>query len=331
MKTVGIVGLPGTTAPVFTALTAMVGAPGSSNQAVIDVPDERVDRLAELHASRKRVFTQLRFVDVGGLVRRGTRTGAGVLSAELLGHLRTTDALMVVADATMGADPEAGASELALELIYADLEPVSAKLARDRKSAKQAEGRALEHLARATEVLESGAALRAEAWDEDALELFRGMGLLTLKPLITVADVGDDPARTVGPDMVAVASILEAEVAGMADDEAAELLAGYGAKERALPAVIATVYRALDLITFLTAGETESRAWEVHKGATAPEAAGVIHSDFQRGFIRAEVIAYDELIAAGSWAAARAAGRARQEGKAYVVQEGDVVEFRFAV
>jgi ribosome-binding ATPase YchF (GTP1/OBG family) len=329
MKTVGIVGSPGTTAPVFTALTAMIGAPGSSNQAVIDVPDERVEVLAELHSSRKRVYTQLRFVDVGGLVRRGARAGAGALSAELLGHLRTTDALMIVADAT-GGDAEAGAGELALELIYADLEPLKAKLERDRKGGRE-QARTLEHLARAIELLESGTALRDETWEADALELFRGMGLLTLKPQIVVADVGDDPTTAVPEGMLGVASTLETEVAGMEPDEAAELLASYGAKERALPTVIATIYRALELITFLTAGETESRAWEVRRGASAPEAAGVIHSDFQRGFIRAEVVAYDQLIAAGSWNAARAAGKVRQEGKTYVVQEGDVVEFRFAV
>jgi ribosome-binding ATPase YchF (GTP1/OBG family) len=153
-----------------------------------------------------------------------------------------------------------------------------------------------------------------------------------MKPWIVVLNVeeGGDASAFEG-DAVVVSAALEAEVAGMEPSEAAELLAGFGVTEPGLGRVIAACYRALDLITFLTTGEDETRAWEVRRGATAPEAAGAIHSDLQRGFIRAEVVPYDELVDAGSWNAAKAAGRLRVEGKDYVVAEGDVVNIRFAV
>lgn len=336
MKDVGIVGLPGAgSSTIFTALTAIEGAaPGRSNQAVVPVPDTRVDRLGELHESRKLVYTQLRFVETSGMVRRGARGGAGSLSAELLGHLRTADALLLVVRAHGDdADPAAELSDLTLELIYADLEPVAAKLQRDAKAARTPDEKgALETLARAKETLEAGRPLRDEAWDEVDRTVFAGMSLLTLKPSVVVANVDEGHLGDTMPDpMIGVAGALEAEVAGLEPAEATELLEGYGLAERALPRVIRGLYEQLDLITFLTAGDKESRAWEVRRGATAPQAAGVIHSDFERGFIKADVIAYDDLVAAGSWTAARAKGLVRQEGKAYVVCEGDVVEFRFAV
>ncbi|HEX9776280.1 MAG TPA: DUF933 domain-containing protein [Actinomycetota bacterium] len=333
MKEAGIAGLPGAgSSTIFTALTALEGAaPGRSNQAMVPVPDPRVETLGELHHSKKLVYAQLRFVESSGMVRRGARAGAGTLSAELIGHLRTSDALLLVVRAFgEDADPAGELSSLMLELIYADLEPLAGKIERDRKAAKTPEDkRAVEVLERAKELLEAGSPLSEGGWDEAERAVFQGMGPLTLKPAVVVAN-GDE--TTVAPEgMIAVAGALEAEVAGLEPGEAAELLAGYGVTERGLPRVIRAIYERLDLITFLTAGEKETRAWEVRRGATAPEAAGVIHSDFERGFIRAEVIAFDELVEAGSWPAARAAGKVRQEGKSYVVREGDVVEFRFAV
>ncbi|MCA1830284.1 MAG: YchF family ATPase [Actinobacteria bacterium] len=328
MKDAGIVGLPGAgSSTIFTALTALPGAaPGKSNQAVVPVPDPRVDELSRLHESKKSVYATLRFVETSGMVRKGARGGAGALSAELLGHLRTSDALLLVCRAFGGADASGDLAGLTLELIYADLDVVTNKLQRDAKAARTPdEKRFVAELERAKAVLETGAPLRGHAW-----EGFEGLALLTLKPFVAIANVDED-AGAVPDGMVRVAGALEAEVAGMDPAEAAELLEGFGLKERALPAVIRALYDQLDLITFLTAGDTESRAWEVHRGATAPQAAGVIHSDFERGFIKADVISYDELVAAGSWTTARAAGKVRQEGKAYVVQEGDVVEFRFAV
>jgi GTP-binding protein YchF len=334
MKNVGIAGLSGAgSSTIFKALTALEGAaPGKSNQAVVPVPDERVDVLTKLHESKKSVYATLRFVETSGMVRRGSR-GAGSLSAELLGHLRASDALLLVARAFGGADPEADVGDLTLELIYADLESISAKVKRDQKAAQSPdEKRAVASLERARAILESGKPLRDEAWDEVELTAFQGMSLLTLKPTVVVANIDEDAAGKPAPEgMVQVAGALEAEVAGMDPADAAELLSSYGLQERGLTRVIRAVYETLDLLTFLTAGDTESRAWEVHRGATAPEAAGVIHSDFQRGFIRAEVVAYDDLVGAGSWTAARGKGLVRQEGKSYVMREGDVVEFRFAV
>ncbi|MFA5889615.1 MAG: DUF933 domain-containing protein [Actinomycetota bacterium] len=334
MKNVGIVGLPGAgSSTIFTALTSLPGAaPGRSNQAVVPVPDPRVDRLVELHNSRKAVYTSLRFVETSGMVRKGSRGAGGALSAELLGHLRAADALLlVVRGFGPDADPAADLADLGLELIYADLESVSAKVQRDAKAARDADAkRAVVALERARGLLEAGTPLRDADWDEAELAAFQGMSLLTMKPVVAVANV-DDPTVDVPAGMIAVAGALESEVAGMDDAEARELLEGFGLTERGLPRIIRAVFEDLRLLTFLTAGETESRAWEVPRDATAPEAAGAIHSDIQRGFIRAEVITYDALVEAGSWQAARAKGLVRQEGKHYVMREGDVVEFRFAV
>ena len=334
MKNVGVAGLPGAgSSTIFTALTSLEGAaPGKSNQAVVPVPDERVDVLTKLHESKRSVYATLRFVETSGMVRKGSR-GAGSLSAELLGHLRASDALLLVARAFGGADPSADLGDLTLELIYADLDSVSSKVQRDAKAARSPdEKRAVESLERARAILEAGNPLRDDTWDEVELVAFQGMALLTLKPVVVVANVDEDSAAKPLPEgMVPVAGALETEVAGMDPAEAAELLQSFGLEERGLPRVIRAVYETLDLMTFLTAGDTESRAWEVRRGATAPEAAGVIHSDFQRGFIRAEVVAYDDLVGAGSWHAARTKGLVRQEGKSYVMREGDVVEFRFAV
>lgn len=330
MKNVGIVGAPEADAgSVFTALTAIDGAAGGkASQAVVPVPDTRVDRLVELHTSKKAVFTQLRFVDTSALVRAGSRAGAGMLSAELLGHLRTCDALLLV---VRGDDALAGRDELALELLYSDLEIVQSKLQRDRKSARTPEAqRIVALLERANELLEAGTPLSKEAWAPEELAEFQGMSPLTLKPQLVVGVV-DDGTQTLPEGVIPVAAQLEREVAGLGPEEAAELLESFGITERALPLVIRQVYDALDLLTFLTAGEGESRAWEVRRGAPAPEAAGVIHSDIQRGFIRAEIVSYDDLVEAGSWSAAKSKGTVRQEGKTYLMQEGDVVEFRFAI
>lgn len=331
MKDVGIVGLQQAgSSTIFTALTALPGAaPGRSNQAVVPVPDPRVDTLTKLHSSKKSVYTSLRFVETSGQVRAGARA-TGSLSNELLGHLRAADALLLVVRAFGGGDPVAQRDELILEFVYADLEQIIAKIARDAKGAKDADTKAqIATLEIAKGVLEAGTPLREATWDDEALRAFQGMAMLTLKPQVVVASV-EDGETPLPAGMLAVAGALEAECAGMDPAEAMELLGGFGITERALPAVIRAVFDELELMTFLTAGDTESRAWEIRRGATAPEAAGAIHSDIQRGFIRADVVSFDDLVAEGSWAAARAKGVARQEGKAYVMREGDVVEFRFS-
>jgi ribosome-binding ATPase YchF (GTP1/OBG family) len=174
--------------------------------------------------------------------------------------------------------------------------------------------------------------LRSVRWAPEERRDLTALAPLTLKPAVVVANAGESgPEGDLPEGAIAVAGALEAEVAGLDPADAAELLGSYGLAERGIDRVIRAVYATLDLVTFLTAGEKESHAWEVPRGATAPQAAGAIHSDFERGFIRAEVVAYEDLVAAGSWNQAKSKGLIRQEGKTYVVREGDVVEFRFAV
>lgn len=346
MRQVGITGAPysGKTT-FFNALTSAGATSGGSkaNVAVVPVPDPRIEALTELHASKKSVYAQLKFIDVAGLAK-----GTG-LTASILGALREVDALAIVVRAHGDdADPAAELADVALELALADLEALSGAAERARKKGrtgdKAARGDA-EVLERAVAVLAAGAPLRSGEWEPAELALFRNFAPLTLKPAMVVLNTEDEVAADAAElaqkladglgggngEGLAVPARLEAEVGGMAPEEASELLAEFGVTVGALPSVIAAAYRMLNLLTFLTTGEDESRAWELRRGATAPEAAGAIHSDLQRGFIRAEVVAYDELIAAGSWDGARAAGRLRVEGKEYVVTEGDVMNIRFAV
>ena len=328
MKDVGLVGLPYSgRSTLFTALTHAGAAGGRANQAVVPVPDPRVDVLSDLERSRKRVHAQVRFTDVPG------GTGAQAVAA-----LREADALCVVVRA-FGADrrPAADLAEVGTELILADMAVVESALEGARKRMK---GRAaketseeLEVFERAQSALADERPLRDEGLDDAARRALRGIAPLTLKPVVVVANleegeaVPDDlPDGTVG-----VWAEIEAETAGMPEADARALLEEFGVHEPGLASVVAASYRALDLITFLTTGEDETRAWEVRAGATAPVAAGVIHSDLQRGFIRAEVIGYDDLVTAGGWDAAKAKGHLRVEGKDYVVREGDILHVRFAV
>ena len=326
MKDVGIVGLPYSgKSTLFTALTRSGAAGGRSNQAVVDVPDDRVGVLAELESSKKIVHAKVRFVDVpGGLTAQG------------IADYRNTDALCMVIGAFSGEGaPASDLESLRAEMIIADLASIESAVEKARKKAKlKTEGKAeLAVLEKAHALLDSERPLREETWDEEELKILKGFGPLTLKPWIVVANVSEGgelpdglPEETLG-----VSASLESEVAGMDDAEAAELLSGFGIEEPGLNRVIRACYTALDLITFLTTGEDETRAWEVRRGAKAPEAAGQIHSDLERGFIRAEVVNYAELVEAGGWDAAKAKGQLRVEGKEYVVVEGDVVNIRFAV
>ena len=346
MKQVGITGAPYSGKTTFFNALTHAGASsggGRATVAVVPVPDERVDRLADLHGSRKSVYAQLKFVDVAGLAR-----GTG-LSAQILGALREVDALAIVARAYgEDADPQAELADVALELALADLQALGGAAERATKKGRSGDKAAraeADLLHRAAQVLEAGRPLRAESWEAAELALFRNYAPLTLKPSLVVLNTDDESARQQaglaaelavafnpqGGEGLAVPARLEAEVGGMAPGDAAELLAEFGVTVGALPAVIAAAYRMLGLLTFLTTGEDESRAWEIRRGATAPEAAGAIHSDLQRGFIRAEVVSYHDLIGVGSWEAAKAAGRLRVEGKDYLVAEGDVMNIRFAV
>ena len=325
MKDIGIVGLPYSgKSTLFSALTRSGVAGGRSNQAVVDVPDPRLAVLSDLEKSKKVAHAKVRFVDVpGGLTAQG------------IAEFRQTDALcMVVRAFGDDADPKADLASLEAELVLADLASIESGVEKARKKAKGKEAvkGELETLEKAHELLDAERPLRDGEWDEESLKILKGYGPLTLKSWIVVANVGEGAdAPPSLDDAIAISAALEAEVAGMSDEDAAELLTGFGIESSGLERVIAACYRALDLITFLTTGEDETRAWEVRRGAKAPEAAGVIHTDLQRGFIRAEVIHYDDLVDAGSWDAAKTNGKLRVEGKDYVVKEGDVLHVRFAV
>lgn len=323
MRDVGIIGLPYSgKSTLFTALTRTGSAGGRSNQAVVDVPDPRLDVLARLERSAKIVPAKLRFVDA-----------PGGITARALGEHRQTDALCVVLRAYADDDDPAGdLTTLTTELMLADLASVESGLERARKRAQGSSPDEVEVLEAARSALEEERLLRDAGLDGDALKLLRGYGPLTLKPWILVANVAEEGPRGALPKgALAISAALEAEVAGLDATEAAELLGGFGVAEPSLDRVIAACYRALDLVTFLTTGTDESRAWHVVRGSRAPEAAGAIHSDLERGFIRAEVVRYEDLVAAGSWDGAKARGRVRTEGKSYVVAEGDVMNVRFAV
>jgi GTP-binding protein YchF len=329
VKDVGLVGLPyAGRSTLFTALTHAGAAGGRANQAVVPVPDPRIDVLADMERSRKRVHAQVRFTDVPG----GT-------SAQAVAALRGSDALCVVVRA-FGPDrhPAEDLAEVSAELILADMAVVGSALEGVRKRMKGGRGSKdasfeLGTFEWAEAELSAERPLRETGLDEEARRVLRGIAPLTLKPIIVVANLeeGEGLPHDLPDGTLGVWAEIEAETAGMQEDDARALLEEFGVHEPGLGSVVAASYRALDLITFLTTGEDETRAWEVRAGATAAEAAGAIHSDLQRGFIRAEVVGYEDLVVAGGWDAAKTRGLLRVEGKDYVVREGDVVHVRFAV
>ena len=324
MRDIGLVGVPFSgKSTLFTALTRAGSHGGQSNVAVVSVPDPRLSVLTEMERSKKTVHAQVRFVDVPG----------GISSAQGLATLRESDALALVLRC-FGADrrPAAELADVRGELLLADLGVIESALDKATKRAKGRPGPEVDALRRAKDALDAETPLRSASLTDDEQGHLKAIAPLTLKPEVAIANL--EEGEDVPPEIdgaVGVFASIEAETAEMDAVEARQLLEEFGVTEPGLDRVIAAGYGALDLITFLTTGEDETRAWEVRRGATAPEAAGAIHTDLQRGFIRAEVISYEELVTAGSMDAAKAAGKLRVEGKDYVVQEGDVLHVRFAV
>ncbi len=358
MERLGIVGLPNSgKSSLFNALTggsAVVAAhPFSTTESTVGVarvPDTRLDRLAIMSASRKVVHATVEFVDIAGLVA-GSSTGEG-LGNRFLAGIREADALCLVLRAFEDEnvagdhDPVSDLGVLELELVLADAATVDSQVDKRRKAARSDKSLAGEvaALERAKTELDSGVPVYRSSLDPEERALLRPFFLLTNKPVLAVVNLGEDhvtdadavtkPVRDeLGGhgDVLGVSVELEAEAAQLDPGERAELLEGLGLGEGALPRVAAAAYHLLGRRTFLTTGDKESRAWTFRSGAKAPECAGVIHSDLQRGFIRAEVIHWDELLAIGSWHAAKEAGRLRVEGKDYEVLDGDVLEIRFNV
>lgn len=318
------------------------------NEGVVSLPDPRLDKLAELFGSQRVVPAPVTFVDIAGLVK-GASEGAG-LGNKFLAHIRECDAICQVVrvfvdddvtHVTGRVDPQSDIEVVETELILADLQTLERATGRLEKEARTNKARkpVYDAALRAQQVLDAGKTLFAAGVDAAAL---RELNLLTTKPFRYVFNADEavltDPARVgelralVAPaDAVFLDAAIESELTELDDESAAELLESIGQSERGLDALARAGFHTLKLQTFLTAGPKEARAWTIHQGDTAPKAAGVIHSDFEKGFIKAEIVSYDDLVAAGSMAAAKAAGKVRIEGKDYVMADGDVVEFRFNV
>ena len=343
MENLGLVGFTGAGANrLFSALTGIpVPSEYEAAVGVATVPDERVDRLAVMSHSKNVVHTGFELVHLA--LPPGAKPGEG-LGAKLLGSLRNCDAVLVVlrafADGGVEPDPSGDLDALELELVLADLASVEQRLERQRRQAKSgdkeiaAEVAALE---RAHAVLSDGTPLRRSDLSADELIRLAPVFALTVKPTLVVLNTGEkvdaDAAREEGAlaGAISVPIDIEAEIAACAPEDRDEMREMYGVGESALSTVARAAYHLLGRRTFLTTGDDESRAWTFRAGAKAPECAGVIHSDLQRGFIRAEVIDWEELLEIGSWSKAREAGKLRIEGKDYEVRDGDVLEIRFNV
>lgn len=361
----GIVGLPNVgKSTLFNALTETQAAQAANypfctiepNVGQVGVPDPRLDTLAAIAKSARIIPTQLGFVDIAGLVK-GASKGEG-LGNQFLGNIREVDAIVHVLrcfenddiqHVANTVDPLADAETVETELLLADLDSLEKRVPNLVKRGQQGDKEskiAASVLGQALELLREGKPARlTQPGDEEEARLFGQAQLLTSKPVLYVCNVNEDDAATGNPlaeqvfakaaaenaNAVVVSAAIEAELVGMDEAERLEFLGEMGLTETGLARVIRAGYDLLHLITFFTVGPKEARAWTVEKGARAPQAAGVIHSDFERGFIRAETIAYDDYVALGGETGARDAGKLRQEGKDYVVQDGDVLHFKFNV
>ena len=362
--TAGIVGLPNVgKSTLFNAITKagaeMANYPFATidpNVGMVEVPDKRLDRIQELIPAKKIVPTTFEFTDIAGIVK-GASKGEG-LGNKFLENIRQTDAIVHVVRAfddddittvSGKVDPIEDIDTINLELVMADLDAVNKRLGKVQRAAKGRDKDALAELAvlnKIKPVLEDGKSVRSIDFSDDEKKIVKGLFLLTSKPVLYVANISEDDMAD--PDnskymaaikehvkgdgeVIGVAAASEEQIAEMDDADKADFLEMEGVTEPGLNRLIRAAYKLLGLETFFTAGGPETRAWTFKKGTKAPQAAGIIHSDFERGFIRAEVMSFDDLDQLGSAAAVKEAGKLRLEGKDYVMQDGDIVEFRFNV
>ena len=360
----GIVGLPNVgKSTLFNSITK-AGAECANypfctiepNVGVVAVPDERLDKLAEMYNPQKVIHAIIEFVDIAGLVK-GASKGEG-LGNKFLSHIRETDAICEVVrcfnDSNIvhvdgSINPIRDIETINLELIFADIETVNKRLDRAKKNLKADKKyqEEIDLLEKILKCLESGQSARVLDFNEDEEKLVKEMFLLTTKPIIYIANVSENQLENIENDemvqkvkdyaskeraeVVPLCVKMEEELSGLEEEDKKEMLQMYGLEESGLDKVIKKSYDLLGLMSFLTAGEPEVRAWTIKKGTKAPEAAGKIHSDIQRGFIKAEVISYDDLINCGSMVVAKEKGLVRSEGKEYIMQDGDIVLFKFNV